>query len=202
MKDDLTIATYDKSAKALAAYFAGIGPRISIIQEALVLAHNPKDAHVIEVGCGDGRDAEAIVPHVSWYEGFDPSAGLLELARKRLPGVSFVQADALSYHYPTDLDVVFGFASYLHLNRKDFAAACHKAAQSLRSGGILAITLKERDSYQEELVEDVFGKRWFYYYDEATVEKLLAQEFEIVKLEHQILKRKTAKWLVVMAKKK
>jgi hypothetical protein len=48
----------------------------------------------------------------------------------------------------------------------------------------------------------VFGKRWFYYYDEATVEKLLAQEFEIVKLEHQILKRKTAKWLVVMAKKK
>jgi hypothetical protein len=102
----------------------------------------------------------------------------------------------------TILDAIFGFASYLHLNRNDFAEACNKSAASLRTGGILAMTLKERGNYEEELVEDNFGKRWFYYYDEATVAECLGEMFEIVKIEHRALKRKTSKWLVVLAKKK
>lgn len=202
MLDKTTISTYDRSAQELAAYFAGIGSRVDIIKEALEAAGEPKNAHVIEVGCGDGRDAEDIVPLVTWYEGFDPSIELIKLARQRKLKASFVQAAALSYHYPSELDVIFGFASYLHLNRDDFTKACSKAAASLRTGGILAITLKERESYDEELVEDEFGKRWFYYYDEATVAECLGQMFEIVKIEHRALKRKTAKWLVVLAKKK
>ena len=159
MSDKTTVATYDNAAKELAAYFAGIGSRLDIIKEALALAKKSRDAKVIEVGCGDGRDAADIVPLVSWYEGFDPSVALIKLAQQRDLPTSFVTADALNYRYPTDIDVIFGFASYLHLNRTDFAEAIHKAATSLRPGGTLAITLKERDTYQEELVEDEFGQR-------------------------------------------
>lgn len=202
MTDKATISTYDNSAQELATYFAGIGSRLDIIQEALAAAGKPQNARVIEVGCGDGRDAEDIVPLVGWYEGFDPSIELIKLARQRNLQASFVQADALSYDYPAELDAIFGFASYLHLNRNDFAEACNKAAASLRTGGILAMTLKERGNYEEELVEDNFGKRWFYYYDEATVAECLGEMFEIVKIEHRALKRKTSKWLVVLAKKK
>lgn len=202
MTDKTTISTYDNSAQKLAAYFAGIGSRLDIIKEALDAAGKPTSARVVEVGCGDGRDAEDIVPLVGWYEGIDPSIELIKLARQRKLNASFVQADALGYSYPPELDVIFGFASYLHLNRDDFAKACDKASASLRAGGILAITLKERDEYREELVEDEFGKRWFYYYDEATVAKILDKNFEIVKIEHRTLKRKTAKWLVVLAKRK
>lgn len=201
MTDKTTISTYDNSAEGLAAYFAGIGSRLDIIEEALEFAGTPEDAHVVEVGCGDGRDAEDIVPLVGWYEGFDPSIELIGLARKRLSSASFVQDDALSYNYPKDIDIIFGFASYLHLNREDFAKAIHKAAESLRTGGILAMTLKERPTYQEALVKDEFGERWFYYYDETTIIELLDLEFEIIKLEHKTMKRKTAKWLVVTAKK-
>lgn len=201
MTDKTTISTYDNSAQELATYFAGIGSRLDIIQEALEAAGKPENTRVVEVGCGDGRDAEDIVPLVGWYEGLDPSIEFIKLARQRKLDVSFVQADALSYDYPSELDVIFGFASYLHLDRDDFAKACDKAAASLRTGGVLAMTLKERDNYEEELVEDEFGKRWFYYYDEATVAKRLGKDFEIVKIEHCTLKRKTAKWLVVLAKK-
>lgn len=202
MTNNTTIATYDRSAKELAAYFAGIGSRLDSIKEALTLTRTPKNARVVEVGCGDGRDAADIVPLVEWYEGFDPSIELIKLAKKRLPSVRFIVADALGYDYPVELDVIFGFASYLHLNKQDFTLAAHKAAESLRPGGVLAITLKERDSYQEELVKDEFGQRWFYYYDEATVRELLGSEFEIAKIEHQTLKRKTTQWLAVLAKKK
>jgi len=201
MIDKTTIATYNHAAPELAAYFAGIGSRLDIIKEALELASKPHGVRVVEVGCGDGRDAEDIVPLVEWYEGFDPSIELIKLAKKRSLRANFVQADAVSYDYPTELDVIFGFASYLHLNRDDFTTACHKAAASLRPGGVLAMTLKERDSYQEELVEDEFGKRLFYYYDEVTVEEILKKDFGAVKVEHRTLTRKTAKWLVVLAKK-
>jgi SAM-dependent methyltransferase len=151
----------------------------------------------------------AVTPKISYrwyngYEGFDPSIELIKLARQRplALGTNFVQADALSYTYPANIDVIFGFASYLHLDKQDFAQAVSQAARSLRPEGILAITLKERDSYEAELVEDEFGKRQFYYYDEATVRELLNEHFEVVKIEHRTLKRKTARWLIVYAKRK
>jgi SAM-dependent methyltransferase len=199
--DKDTIETYDRSAKELADYFSGIGSRLDIIEDALRLVGPGKAARVIEVGCGDGRDAVDIVPRVAWFEGFDPSIGLIELARKRLPGVSFVKADALSYDYPLELDAIFGFASYLHLNKHDFGVACRKAADALRAGGLLVMTLKEREEYEEELVEDEFGKRMLYYYDERTVLERVGDGLEVVRLDHQALKRKTARWLLVVLRK-
>lgn len=44
MADTTTITTYNDHAEELAAYFAGIGSRLDIIQEALKLADSPKDA--------------------------------------------------------------------------------------------------------------------------------------------------------------
>jgi SAM-dependent methyltransferase len=198
----VTIQTYDRSAAVLAEYFAGIGSRVDIIERGLQLAGSSRTARVVEVGCGDGRDAEDILPRVGWYEGFDPSIGLINLAHKRLPKARFVVADALSYKYPDNLDAVFGFASYLHLDRDDFTAACRLAWAALRDGGVVVVTLKERDSYQEELVMDEFGKRMFYYYDENTVRACAETGFEVIVIEHQVLTRKTAKWLLVILRKK
>lgn len=197
-----TVATYNQHAAELAEYFAGIGSRVDLIEEGLELAGLPKAARAVEVGCGDGRDAEDITTRVGWYEGFDPSAGLIRLARKRLPGAQFVIADALSYEYPNELDVVFGFASFLHLNKEDFSVACAKIAEALKPGGILLMTLKERDVYQEELVEDEFGKRMFYYYNDKTVRDSIPQSLNVIKIRHQTLNRKTAKWLVVVLQKR
>ena len=79
------IQTYDSSAIALAEYFKGIGPRINDIELGLNLARASKKARVVEIGCGDGRDAIEIVKRSGWYEGFDPSEGLLDIARNTYP---------------------------------------------------------------------------------------------------------------------
>ena len=89
-----TVETYDQSAEQLAEYFKGIGPRVDDIECALNLAGNPHSARVIEVGCGDGRDAEEIVKRVKFYEGIDPSEGLLALAKRKVPDTTFIKADA------------------------------------------------------------------------------------------------------------
>ena len=69
----------------MTAYCCGIGSRIDDIDNALSLAKMPTGAHVIELSCGDGRDAAEILKRVSDYIGIDPSVGLLNLARQSNP---------------------------------------------------------------------------------------------------------------------
>jgi len=182
---DKNIAVYDQSADRLAEYFAGIGARTDDIERALELAGNPTEARVIEMGCGDGRDAAEIVKRVEWYEGVDPSGGLLEIARKKVPEASFVQADALNYDYPSNLDVIYAFASLLHVDRDDMPTVLTKIGQSLRQGGIAFLSLKERSEYVEEIKSDEYGERMFYYYNPALIKELAGTAFKTVFEDHQ-----------------
>jgi len=189
-----TITSYDESALALSKYFQGIGSRVSDIELGLDLAKvNDGSARVVEIGCGDGRDASETVKRVTWYEGFDPSKGLLNIAKPKVPKASFVQADALSYEYPKDIDVIFAFASLLHVNKDDLDKVFKKTAESLRQRGIFYISLKERDAYEEEVKE--FGKRMFYYYNPELISSFAKPQFETVHVDHQLIGK--TKWFTV-----
>lgn len=180
-----TIDTYDSSATELAEYFKGIGARVDDIDMGIQLCGTKENVKAVEIGCGDGRDAAEIVPRVSSYVGVDPSEGLLEIARKRLPDTTFVKADALSYDYPKNIDVIYAFASLLHINKSDMKLALEKASKCLRSGGIYYISLKEREEYTEEVKHDQYGERMFYYYSPSIISDLSAQWFDVVHEEHQ-----------------
>lgn len=181
-----TIDTYDKSAKELAEYFRGIGPRIKDIELALELAGaKDRSARVVEIGCGDGRDAQEIIKRTAWYEGFDPSNGLLELARRDVSNTSFVTADAMSYQFPKNLDVVYAFASLLHVNKKDFGKVCQRVLTALKPGGIFFISVKERSEYAEEAKKDQYGERMFYFYNATVVRGLMGDGFVVVHEDHQ-----------------
>lgn len=194
-----TVKVYDDAAEAFAGYFKAIGSRVSDIELGLSLAQADESARVVEIGCGDGRDAEEICKRVAWYEGYDPSEKFLEIARKRLPEASFVQADALTYQYPTDLDVIYAFASLLHVNQADMKTTLIKAAKSLRTNGILYVSLKERASYQEEVKEDLHGKRMFYYYNPAVLKEIAGEAFTVVYEDHHIIGH--TEWFVMALRK-
>ncbi|HUD07287.1 MAG TPA: class I SAM-dependent methyltransferase [Candidatus Saccharimonadales bacterium] len=195
-----TIKTYDSSAQALAKYFKGIGARVDDIELGLKLAGADNTARAVEIGCGDGRDAIEIVKRVGWYEGFDPSKGLLEIAEKNLPSTSFVVADALTYHYPQNVDVIFAFASLLHANKTDLPKVFEKAAQSLRSGGVFYISLKERETYTEEAKKDEYGERMFYYYNIDLIRELAGSSFTTVHEAHQKIGK--TDWFTIALKRK
>lgn len=199
---DLTIKTYDDSADQFDLHFSdyfGQGPRISDIKKGLELVGKNQPVRVVEIGCGTGRDAKEIVKLVDWYEGFDPSKGLLEVAKNKVPGASFVLADALSYIYPKDLDIIFAFASLLHIDRENLEKVFPKALESLRSGGIFYISLKEADEYKEALKTDRFGDRMFYYYNPKIIVDMAGDDFELIYEDHQQIG--TAKWFNIALKK-
>jgi len=182
-----TIATYDASAEQLAAYFAGIGPRVADIERAIELTGDARPQRVVELGCGDGRDAAEIVPRVDWYEGVDPSSGLLEIACERLPETRFVQATAQAYEFPEGLNIVFAFASLLHLSREENQAVFQHAANALRPGGVFFVSLKETEAYEPRLQQDTYGERMFYYYDVTTVRSLAGAAFSLEYECHQTI---------------
>lgn len=193
--DPTTLATYNRSASEFAHYFAGIGPRVTDIERAFELAGNPEHARVVELGCGDGRDAAEIVTRVAFYCGFDPSSGLLDIARRRLPKAQFIEGEAGSFSYPPELDVVFAFASLLHVTRNQLPAALRRIKEALRPGGILYLTLKERPTYIEEDRRDRFGIRRFAYYSTELLLELAGRKWTKVFEHHG--RRNDTDWLTL-----
>lgn len=191
-----TIDTYNASAEALAEYFKGIGPRTEHIDRALELAGvQDGSARLVEIGCGDGRDAEVIIGKVQEYIGFDPSDSMLKLARKRLPAANFVLADSLSFNYPANLDVVLAFASFIHSDRQTNAQVFNKLAQAVRIGGIVMVNVRERDAYEEQLQPDQFGTRMYFYYTPKVILELAGLNFKQVYEDHAQIGQNT--WLTM-----
>lgn len=194
------IAVYDRSARELAEYFTGVGSRIYDIEKGLELANNPKAARVVEIGCGDGRDAEEIVRRVGWYEGFDPSKGLLTIAQEKVPSGSFECADALNYTYPDNLDVVYSFASLLHSPIDELGQVMKKVYGALKPGGIFYLSLKERAEYEQAVKKDVYGERLFYYYTPKNISDVGAGLFDTVFEQHQTVG--STDWFTIALRKK
>lgn len=195
------IKVYNDSAAEIAAYFSGIGSRVEDIERGFQLAEKTKGARAVEIGCGDGRDAAEIIKRAGWYEGIDPSEGFLEIARHKNQGASFVLADALSYSYPADIDIAFAFAfaSLLHINRNDMRIALEKTYEALRPGGVFYISLKEKDEYAEEVKEDKYGKRMFYYYNISLIQEIAGDLFHTAF--HERRQISDTKWFTIALKK-
>jgi SAM-dependent methyltransferase len=138
---DQTISTYDKTAKAHSQKFENYGARVDDIERAFSYIDKP-NPKVIEIGCGDGRDASEILKKTNDYLGIDLSVELIKIAKKKVPQGSFKIADFETFEYPKELDIVFAFAAILHSNKESVRDLLDKVCQSLSPGGIFFISSK------------------------------------------------------------
>lgn len=194
-----TIDTYNKSAKELAEYFKGIGPRNEDIDRAFDLAGEPQSARVLEIGCGDGRDAKQIEKRAKWYLGFDISEELIKLAKDFVPTAKFEVGDANTFDYPKDLDVVFAFASLLHLDKDQMKSVLAKIHESLKPNGILYMSLKYSPHYVEKIKEDKYGVRQFFFYSSEVVKSLTGNLYKMVFEQQHTIKEQ--EWLEIALRK-
>ncbi|HMA78674.1 MAG TPA: class I SAM-dependent methyltransferase [Candidatus Paceibacterota bacterium] len=143
---------------------------------------------VVEIGCAYGREASYILSKTTDYIGVDISDVYIEMARKELPGVTFVQADVMDYDWPGNIDVIYAFASLLHLNKNEMMTVVRSAAKSLKSGGVFFLSLKRGHRYLEKLIDDGHSKRLFYYYTRDTINDLTPNTLAEVYYAEQNLK--------------
>jgi len=163
--------TYHKSAALLSQHYDEIGPREGDIGLAFALAGNPENALVLELGCGNGRDARAIMQRTSYYTGIDASEEMIKRARQRAPGGRFEVADAVTFAYSGPYDIIFAFATFRHLNPDEVTAVLGHAHRSLRSGGVLYISSNYAGQYRTESRKDKYGTREIHYYNPTSLQQ-------------------------------
>lgn len=164
-----TLKVYDEFADELSDHYNEIGPRYGDIDLAFADAGNPENAVVLEIGCGNGRDAAVIRQHTPYYTGIDTSEKMLAKAQQRLPDAHFEQADARTYAYPGSYDIVFALAPFRHMDLDEVTTVLRKIYDSLRIGGVLYISSNYGPKYEQ--VERNHRVSKIHYYNPEIIQK-------------------------------
>ncbi|HEX5619888.1 MAG TPA: class I SAM-dependent methyltransferase [Solirubrobacteraceae bacterium] len=104
------------------------------------LARAPVDLgdHVLDVGCGSGVFLRMCVDRGATASGIDAAAGLLDVARERVPEAALRHGDMQALPYPDDtFDLVTGFTSFFFA--EDMVAAIREAGRVARPGAPIVI---------------------------------------------------------------
>lgn len=135
---------------------------------------NP-DSHVIEPGCGCGRNALAFSKYLSAkgsYIGQDVDRDMLGRCRKNLQrsNITFYDVDVFStvyypkgkpitdYKLPADdnsIDLIFSISVFSHLLYADTAHYIRESSRVLKKGGHIHLTL-----FIIDFLKDRLGDRW------------------------------------------
>ena len=131
-----------------------------------------RGAHILEVGCGSGRDAAYFLSKGLVVTAFDGSTAMVEQARARTEGlVSCTTWDMTQHHWPWQgqMDGIWASASLLHLPRAEMFPVWQSMQKALspEGPGRVCITLKQGqgEGYDAE-------GRFFTYYDPAQLLEL------------------------------
>lgn len=193
---DLVKKYYKVNADSLALIYNDLGPRNEHIKEAFSYL-NKKNPRVLELGCGNGRDAKEILKLTKNYTGVDFSSEMIEIAERINPSGKFIVADILNYTFPRNVDLMLSFASFVHFNKSKLKNIFSKAFSSLEKGGIFYIALYE-GKYYKRIRRDELGERIFYYYSKEDIEKLV-NDFKIIKIHSET--RTKGVWLNIILQK-
>lgn len=110
---------------------------------------------VLEVGCGNGRDARYLLANGIDYRGLDRSFRGLQLCQKMVEAAGlrgqFVNGDAARLPFPDgEFDLVFSIGVLHHVH--DMETACREVVRVAKPGATVRVMLYNRHSYHYLLV--------------------------------------------------
>jgi ubiquinone/menaquinone biosynthesis C-methylase UbiE len=112
-----------------------------------------KNAPILDVGCGFGRDSEVLAKKGFKTIGIDMSKALLKKAHELYPDLSFAVMDVRNLDFADNtFAAAWCNAVLLHLNDQDLAKALREILRVLTPGGVIAVSFKEGTG-QKEVVE-------------------------------------------------
>ncbi|MBM7454891.1 SAM-dependent methyltransferase [Oceanisphaera litoralis] len=101
----------------------------------------PAGGHILDAGCGSGRDSLHFSRLGYKVTAFDASPALVELARRHT-GLPVAQCRFDEFKAPTPADAIWACASLLHVPQAELAAVMAHLAEQLKPGGVFYCSFK------------------------------------------------------------
>lgn len=101
----------------------------------------PKRAHILDAGCGSGRDAKYFIDHGYQVIAFDASAEIAALAEKEIGQPVQVQR-LQNIQYNNQFDGIWACASLLHVPHSELESVFLHLHRALKPGAVLYASFK------------------------------------------------------------
>lgn len=124
-------------------------------------------AHVLDAGCGSGRDTRAFLRMGFRTTAIDVSPELAQIATQ----ITGQRCEVLAFQdmaYRSEFDGIWACASLLHISRVEMPGVLERFARALKPSGILYVSLKEGDG--ERVADD---GRFFSYFRRSEFQTIL-----------------------------
>ncbi len=134
----------------------------------------PAGAHILDAGCGSGRDSKAFTDSGFTVTAMDASGEMCARAEKLL-GQKVLQLTFEEMNFRGEFDGIWACASLLHVEKKEIRSAMKNIINALKPDGILYASFKYGTG------ERTARGRLFNDYDENSLRTLLtASGFEVL----------------------
>jgi len=191
-----TLEYYDKNA---IAFFA---ETVNIDMSSLykrVEAYLKPNAHILDLGCGSGRDSRYFLNRGYHVTAVDGSEQLCQLASEVI-GQEVLHLRFRDLNFYEEFDAVWACASLLHVEKGQMTAVLQRIFKSIKPGGILYASYKYGDTQR------IKENRLFNDYMERDLEMLFSGIDDAVVKEWWIsgdvrAERKNERWLNVVVRK-
>lgn len=139
---------YDDFAWVYNRHWRRFSVRAEPVIEDLVLRRLRQGSHIVDLCCGTGQLAAALVRRGYRVTGLDSSAEMLRFARENAPAGEFVLADARNFRLPEQVDAVLAMSDSVNhfMSVEDLVSAFTCAYCSLR-GGVFLFDVNTEEKY-------------------------------------------------------
>ena len=164
----MTIHFYDENAEQYAALT--VKADMSQTYERF-LACMPKGAHILDAGCGSGRDSLYFMQQGYIVTMLDASSGMCRCAEK-LTGQPTLHKTFAEIDFDKQFDGIWACASLLHVHEEEFVHVLSAFCRALKDEGILYASWKYGEGERQD------GARFYCDMTEAKLKLLLQRENE------------------------
>lgn len=170
MADKETLDVYAREAGNYVKKFggSGLGPYLKRF-----LSNLPKGGHVLDLGCGPGTAAAAMIAEGFKVDAWDASPAFAEAGRETY-GVEITVAEFGDLTALDRYDGIYANFSLLHAPKAEMPGHLARIAAALKPGGRFHIGLKAGSGEKR----DKLGRRYAYYEMEELVSLLRAEGLE------------------------
>lgn len=151
---------------------------------------------ILEMGCGTGNLARYLAAHFEQYLGLDLSEHMLQLAREKNPGISFMQGDMRNFYTESrfDLALITGRSSSYLVSHNDLTNTFYTISKALRPKAHLIFDCIDANRFipyieknprvvHKAKVDELRFRRNSYWYVENQAENLVNWTADYYKLE-------------------